>query len=140
MDIIITFKCFIFKIAYGTISGTQDELMAAIDNAKLNMFDNVPVLMAIANTLSRKNFDFERIKKLYKRVLEIDPKNAMAHGYLSSQYLKRNQTKLAIQHYNKARKLNPEFEIQDEKYMKFVKILNAPTTPNSLEKKIKSLD
>lgn len=113
------------------LSGTQDELMAAIDNAKLNMFDNAPVLMAIANTLSRKNFDFDRIKKLYKRVLEIDPKNAMAHGYLSWQYLKQNQTKLAIQYYNKARKLNPSFEIRDEK---FVKMLNAATTSNPLEK------
>lgn len=96
--------------------------MAAIDNAKLHMFDNVPVLMAIATALSRINFDFERIETLYHRVLEIDPNNVLAHGQLSIQYQKRNQPEMAIQHYNKARSLNPSFEIKDPRFIESMKL------------------
>lgn len=94
--------------------------MAAIDNAKLTMFDNVPVLMAIAKTLSRINFEFDRIEKLYHRVLGLDPKNVMAHGQLSIQYQKNNQPEKAIHHYNKARELNPTFQIKEPRFVEFM--------------------
>lgn len=94
--------------------------MAAIDNAKLTMFDNVPVLMAIAKTLSRINFGFDRIEKLYHRVLELDPKNVMAHGQLSIQYQKNNQPEKAIRHYNKARELHPTFQIKEPRFVEFM--------------------
>lgn len=129
-----------------TFTGTQDELMAAIDNAKLNMFDNVPVLMAIARALSRINFDFERIEKLFHRVLEIEPKNIMAHGQLAIQYQKRNRPEMAIQHYNKARELNPSFEIKDPKFAESMRkwklhdggrnTISSATNEKTKEKKI----
>lgn len=84
-------------------SGTLDELLEAIELADLHMCDNVPVLMAIARVLSKINFNFERIEKLYKRVLEIEPNNAVAHERLATEYLRRNQSKMAMQHLKKAR-------------------------------------
>lgn len=81
--------------------GTLDELMEAIEQADLHMYDNVPVLMAIAKVLSKINFDFDRIEKLYHRVLEIDPNNFAAHKRLAIEYLKRNQSEMAIKHLKK---------------------------------------
>lgn len=117
--IIFKFFVFIFFIQKNNL-GTFDELMAAIDNAKLHMYDNVPVLMAIAKVLTRINFEFERIEQLFHRILEIDPKNFMAHGHLALQYQKRNQPKKAIEHYKKARDLNPSFEIKDERFIEIL--------------------
>lgn len=76
--------------------------MDAIEQADLHMYDNVPVLIAIAKVLSKFDFDFKRIEKLYHRVLEIEPNNFVAHKRLASEYLKRNQTHLAIKHLRKA--------------------------------------
>lgn len=118
---ILTSKCFHILLVYlSQCSGTYDELMAAIDYAKLHMYDNVPVLIAIAKALSRINFEFEHIEKLYHRILDIDPKNFMAYGHLALQYQRRNQPKLAIEHYKRARDLNPSFEIKDERFIQFI--------------------
>lgn len=109
--------------------------MAAIDNAKLHMYDNVSVLMAIAKAISRINFDFEQIEKLYHHILEIDPKNFIAHGHLALQYQKRNQATLAIEHYKKAHDLNPSFQINDEKFIKFLKMSNTDFISNNPSEK-----
>lgn len=66
------------------------------------MYDNVPVLMAIAKVLSKINFNFERIEKLFHRVLEIEPNNFVAHKQLATEYLKRNQSEMAIKHLKKS--------------------------------------
>lgn len=84
-------------------SGTLDELLKAIDQADLHMYDNVPVLMSIAKVLTKINFDFERIEKLYHRVLEIEPNNFVAHKQLATEYLKRNRSDIAIKHLKKTR-------------------------------------
>lgn len=76
--------------------------MEAIEKADLHMYDNVPVLIAIAKVLSKINFDFERIEKLYHRVLEIEPNNFVAHKRLATEYLRRNQSEMAIKHLKKA--------------------------------------
>lgn len=100
--------------------GTQDELMAAIDNANLTMSNNIPVLTAIASALTRINFDFERVERLYQRILKLDPLNFLAHVHLSIQYQKRNQPKKAMHHYDQARSLNQNFQIKDKKYLDFM--------------------
>lgn len=82
--------------------GTLDELMEAIEQADLHMYDNVPVLIAIAKVLSKINFDFQRIEKLYHRVLEIEPNNFVANKRLATEYLRRNQSEMAIKHLKKA--------------------------------------
>lgn len=94
--------------------------MAAIDNANLTMSNNVPVLSAIASALTRINFDFERVERLYQRILQLDPHNFIAHVQLSIQYQRRNQPKKAIKHYQQARSLNQQFQIKDEKYIEFI--------------------
>lgn len=66
------------------------------------MYDNVPVLLAIAKVLSKINFNFERIEKLFHRVLEIEPNNFVAHKQLATEYLKRNQSEMAIKHLKKS--------------------------------------
>lgn len=76
--------------------------MAAIDQADLHMYDNVPVLITIAKVLSKIDFDFKRIEKLYYRILEIEPNNFVANKRLATEYLKRNQTEMAIKHLKKA--------------------------------------
>lgn len=76
--------------------------MEAIQQADLHMYDNVPVLIAIAKVLSKVNFDFERIEKLYHRVIEIEPNNFVAHKRLATEYLRRNQSEMAIKHLKKA--------------------------------------
>lgn len=81
--------------------GSVDELFAAIEEADLHMHANVPVLIATAKVLSKIDYNFQRIEKLYHRVLEIDPNNSVAHEQLATEYLKRNQSKLAIKHLKK---------------------------------------
>lgn len=109
--------------------GTQDELMAAIDNANLTMSNNVPVLSAIASALTRINFDFERVERLYQHILKLDPRNFLAHVQLSIQYQRRNQSKKAIKHYKRARNLNPKFQIKDEKFNDFMQKWEATFAP-----------
>lgn len=99
--------------------------MAAIDNANITMFDNVPVLSAIASALSRINFDTERVERISKRIIELDAKNLMAHGQLAIHYHKRNKTKLAIKHYKKARSINPTFQVKDERFAAFIETWKA---------------
>lgn len=99
--------------------------MSAIDNANITMFDNVPVLSAIASALSRINFDAERVVKIFKRIIELDAKNLMAHGQLAIHYHKRNKTKLAIKHYKKARSINPTFQVKDQRFAAFVEAWKA---------------
>lgn len=108
--------------------------MAAIDNANLTMSDNVPVLSAIASALTRINFDFDRVERLYHRILKLDPQNFLAHVQLSIQYQKRNQPKKAIKHYKKARNLNPTIQIKDEKFIKFMEKWEAAFEIASQEK------
>lgn len=81
--------------------GTTDQLFAAIEQAEQHMYDNVPVLIATAKVLSKINFNFQRIEKLYHRVLEIEPSNVVAHEQLATEYLKRNQSEMAIKHLKK---------------------------------------
>lgn len=81
--------------------GTVDQLFEAIEQAELYMYDNVSVLIATAKVLSKINFNFEKIEKLYNRVLEIEPNNIAAHEQLATEYLKRNQSELAINHLKK---------------------------------------
>lgn len=100
--------------------GTENELMNAIDNANMTMFDNVPVLSAIAGALTRINFDADRLEKLFKRIVELDDKNIMAHSQLAIHYYRRNKLKLAIKYYKKMRKINPTFQTKDERFNKFI--------------------
>lgn len=83
--------------------GTLDELLEATEQANLHMYDNVPVLIAITKVLSKINYNFVRIEKLYHRILEIEPNNVLAHERLATEYLKRNQTEMAIKHLKKSR-------------------------------------
>lgn len=116
-------------------TGTQDELMAAIDSANLTLSDNLPVLSTIANALTRINFDFERVERLYHHILKLDPRNFLAHVQLSIQYQKRDQPKKAIKHYKKARNLNPTFQIKDEKFIKFMEKWEAAFATSQEQKK-----
>lgn len=88
---------------FNTYLGTLDELLKAIEYAHLHMHDNVPVLMAITKVLSKLNFDFKDIEKLYHRILEIEPNNVVAHERLAREYLKRNQSEMALKHLKKSR-------------------------------------
>lgn len=93
-------------------TGTEEDLMGAIDNATMNMFDNVPVLMKIAWALAKINFDAERVQKMYERVLKIDPQNVMAHELLAKQYEKQDQSELAMWHYKMARDLTRHSKVK----------------------------
>ena len=88
---------------FNSYLGTLDELLETIELAHLHMHDNVPVLMAITKVLTKINFDFEKVEKLYHRILEIEPNNVVAHERLATEYLKRNQSEMAIKHLKKSR-------------------------------------
>lgn len=89
------------------------------------MYNNVPVLMAMAKALSKINFQYKEIERLYNRVTKIDYTNVEAHEYLALALQKRNQTKRAFAHYKKARKINPTFNIEDEEFNAFFNTSNV---------------
>lgn len=96
--------------------------MDAIDDANITMFDNIPVLSAIAGALTRINSDADRVEKIFKRIIELESTNLNAHGQLAIHYHKRNKTKLAIKYYKKARTINPTFRVRDERFAEFIKM------------------
>lgn len=113
------------------VLGTVDELMSAIDNANFHLYENVPVLMSIAQALSKVNFDFERIERLYNRILELEPKNVKAHGQLAVQYQRRNKPKLALKHFKRAREIYPNFEVNDDNFNNFLQRYNIIAKPSN---------
>lgn len=98
--------------------------MEACDQAEHHLADNVAVLMTIADVFAQKNYNFERIEKLYERIFELDARNYLAYGKLANLYHRRNQTNNALKYYKRAIEIHPDFEFTNAYFLDFMKRFN----------------
>lgn len=72
------------------VPGKFEEFIEAVDNAEEHGYDNIKILMVIADVLAQKNYDFERLESILKRIIEIDPNNFEANLRLDMEYKRRD--------------------------------------------------
>jgi len=70
--------------------------------------DHIRALYLNAGLLSRNKENQDKIKGIYNRILEIDPKQPRAHFALAGIYIAQNQKDRAEKHLSTARELEPE--------------------------------
>lgn len=78
--------------------------------------------MLVAEILAAKNFDFERVKSILKRVIKLDPEHVEANLRLSVEYKKRLDIRLSLKHFKRAIQLNSNVA-KDDTYSDLMQLL-----------------
>lgn len=78
--------------------------------------------MLVAEILAMKNFDFERVESILKRVIKLDPEHVEANIRLSLEYKKRLNIRSSLKHFKRAIQLNSNVA-KDESYSDMMQLL-----------------
>lgn len=102
------------------IVGTREEALQACADAEHHLLNNVAVMMTVADVFTKIDYNFERIEKIYLRIISIEPRNYLVHAKLATLYKKENNIKKALKYYKKAIELNSEFKVTNQEYLNFL--------------------
>lgn len=112
------------------ISGNLEEFIDACDNAEKHGIDDTQILMLVAHILARKNYDFERVESILKRVIKLDPDNFEANICLSTEYKKRQNVQASLKYFKRALQLNSNVA-KNENYSELMKLLEEERKKSS---------
>lgn len=108
-------------ILYLSFSGNLEEFIEACDHAEEQ--NNVEILTLVADILSIKNYHFERIESILKRIIKLNPEDYTINLRLSKEYKKRLNLQASLKYFKRALQLNSHIA-QDENYSDMMKLLN----------------
>lgn len=109
-------------ILFLSFSGNLEEFLEACDHAEEHGSDNAEILTLVADILSIKNYHFERIESILKRVIKLDPENYITNLRLSKEYKKRLNLQASLKYFKRALQLNPHIA-QNEDYSDMMKLV-----------------